>query len=81
MIKTHQTIFENDDKVAKNTWMPWTPWYLVASADPKGDPVATKKMMDFIAANENSLIFGKQKMVHTVDGWNPKQPPGMYETL
>ena len=22
-----------------------------------------------------------QQVCHTVDGWNPKQPPGMYETL
>ena len=32
----------------------------------------------------NSWIFEFSLMlrhIHTVDGWNPKQPPGMYETL
>ena len=33
----------------------------------------------FHAGLSNSKIY--KAMSHTVDGWNPKQPPGMYETL
>ncbi len=32
----------------------------------------------------DDLIFfsmGCEQPLTTVDGWNPKQPPGMYETL
>ena len=31
--------------------------------------------------HEDSLSWKSTYMMTTVDGWNPKQPPGMYKTL